>query len=61
MLFFNAVSPSLIWFLAWRKQVKRMRQCPQELESLSRAAMVANANYVMNVVMEQCWQDEDPS
>ncbi len=51
-MIFNTISQTLIWFLAWRKQVERMKTHPHEREFLGRTAVVAQAQFVMHQALE---------
>lgn len=43
----NLMEPWMIWHMAWRKQLRRIQTHPEEATFLSRAAAVAQAQYVM--------------
>ncbi len=51
-MIFNTISPALIWFLAWRKQVERMKTHPEECDFLCHSAAVAQAQFVMHQALE---------
>lgn len=40
-------NPAYVWFTAWRKQVRRMHTNPEERDTLCRAAVIAQAAFVM--------------
>lgn len=52
MIPFNANSPHVLWFRAWREHIRCAKASPSNPDGYCQAAMLAQAQYVMYLAIE---------
>lgn len=52
MIPFNPLATHVLWYQAWRKHVRAAKDHPESSECYGRAALIAQAEYVMSLALE---------
>jgi hypothetical protein len=50
--YYDPSAKSSLWYLAWRHNIHEMKRYPDRYSGYSRAAVIANAQYVLNAALE---------